>query len=101
MKITQARELESAGLQSSMGEEGSASSAVAMVGCMLSLLMMLCACSPQPHAEVSPMEAVRVKASAHRVAAPTPEEALVLQAKRSDAFTDEGVYMGRLMVGPQ
>jgi hypothetical protein len=36
-------ELEGADLHSAMAEDGSTSSAVAMVGCFLSLLMMLCA----------------------------------------------------------
>lgn len=37
------REFESADLLSSMQEQGSTSTLVAMVGCMLSLFVMLCA----------------------------------------------------------
>ena len=44
MKTANVKELESADLQSSsMQDQGSTGSFVAMVGCVLSLLMMLCA----------------------------------------------------------
>ena len=75
-------EFETEALQSSLSEQGSTGTVVAMVACNVILLVMLAACSPPAHAQDLAIPARGVDARAHDVAVhvetltvrPSPEE---------------------------